>query len=247
MASGANSSRVAGLMDQRDEEWRDTLFYWHGKLSWVGGERHVMSWRGTWLSTVSNVAPALHEFTSSFNFFELNFDVDAERARYVAQGRWDLEFFVGLEAAFRGHYLMEPPDGTGYRRAYRDDEHTFRFDARLEPEACAVDGDMVQTDDRPAASAANGGTTTTSAPEITNSVMRAMFPVVARMQSQPPRAAPLGPGPYVVCAARGRNEFGAFVALGHARRARTSSNAVDDGIELTLVRRSCSGWHVVPD
>lgn len=178
------SSRLGGLLDQRDDDWRDTLFYWHGKLSWVGGERNVMSWRGTWLSSVANVQPSAAEFSQSFNFFELNFDVD-DRGRFFAQGRWDLELFRGMAGGFRGHYLMEPPDGTGYRRAYRDEAHSFVF----------------------------GGVDT-------------------------------GPqGPFVLCAARGFNEFGRFVSLGHARR-------LDDALELTLARRyvrdddSRSAWPI---
>ena len=108
------------------------LFYWHGKVSWVGGERNVMTWRGTWLSSVSNHMPPAADFAASFNFFELNFDVDAERAQHLSRGRSDLELFLGLCGDFRGHYLMEPPDGTGYRRAYRDDSHSFHFDIRTE-------------------------------------------------------------------------------------------------------------------
>ena len=126
-------SRLGGsLMDQRDEDWRDTLFYWHGKVSWVGGERNVMTWRGTWLSSVSSHMPPAADFAASFNFFELNFDVDAERAQHLARGHTDLELFRGLRGEFRGHYLMEPPDGTGYRRAYRDDSHQFHIETHLE-------------------------------------------------------------------------------------------------------------------
>ena len=129
-------SRLGGsLMDQRDEDWRDTLFYWHGKVSWVGGERNVMTWRGTWLSSVSSHMPPASDFAASFNFFELNFDVDAERAQHLARGHTDLELFRGLRGEFRGHYLMEPPDGTGYRRAYRDDSHQFHIETHLEDPA----------------------------------------------------------------------------------------------------------------
>ena len=77
-----------------------------------------MTWRGTWLSSVSNYMPPASAFAASFNFFELNFDVDAERAAHLARGRADLSLLLGLGGDLRGHYLMEPPDGSGYRRAY---------------------------------------------------------------------------------------------------------------------------------
>jgi len=205
-------SRLGGsLMDQRDEDWRDTLFYWHGKVSWVGGERNVMTWRGTWLSSVSSHMPPAADFAASFNFFELNFDVDAERAQHLARGHTDLELFRGLRGEFRGHYLMEPPDGTGYRRAYRDDSHQFHIETHLEdppPE--------VQTAAPP------------PPPGNAPAPPFAMFVV-----PQAPRQ-PRLPGPYALVAARGSNEFGTFVSLGHARRARSGA---DDSVELTLARR----------
>mmetsp|Transcript_1508 Transcript_1508/g.4537 ORF Transcript_1508/g.4537 Transcript_1508/m.4537 type:complete len:258 (+) Transcript_1508:91-864(+) len=184
------TSRLGGLLDQRDEDWRDTLFYWHGKVSWVGGERKQMSWRGTWLSSVAQIQPTAAEFGSSFNHFELNFELPEGSGREVLQGRWELGVFCGVGGELRGHYLMEPPDGAGYRRAYRDDKHELRFDRGLEHH-----------------------------PHL---------------------------GPFVLCAARGVNEFGRFVALGHARRAR-GTGSLDDAVELTLARRYVrdddSRWH----
>ncbi|KAJ1458646.1 hypothetical protein M885DRAFT_513174 [Pelagophyceae sp. CCMP2097] len=192
-----------GLMDQRDEDWRDTMFYWQGKLSWVGGERNVMTWRGTWLSSVANVLPDANDFNHSFNFFELSFDVDAERAAHLSRGRTDLELLLGLCADFRGHYLMEPPDGTGYRRAYRDDAHSFLFDARC--------------DDAPALVAAAARSTP--------------FGCYA-----PPSASSHQiSGPTALCASRGCNEFGNFIALGHAQKLR--GTGAEDAVELTLARR----------
>ena len=130
---------TTGLLDDRDEDWRDTLFYWHGRVTWVGGERNVVSWRGSWLSTVASHAPPAADFSSSFNFFELNFDVDPMRRAVrdwrhgqFATGDMDLRALFQLSGEFRGHYLMEPPDGAGYRRAYRDDAHEFEFDDRIE-------------------------------------------------------------------------------------------------------------------
>lgn len=181
-------------MDQRDEDWRDTLFYWHGKMSWGGGERKVMSWRGTWLSSVANVQPTAKDFGGSFNIFELYFDVmESSLEREVAQGRWELLRFCGLRGDFRGHYLMEPPDGSGYGRAYRDIWHHFAFARQLE-----YHGQH---------------------------------------------------GPFVLCAARGSNEFGNFVSLGQARRSR-GTGSLEDSVELTLARRyvrdddSRSAWPI---
>ena len=87
---------TTGLLDDRDEDWRDTLFYWHGRVTWVGGERNVVSWRGSWLSTVASHAPPAADFSSSFNFFELNFDVDPMRARQFATGDMDLRVHLGV-------------------------------------------------------------------------------------------------------------------------------------------------------
>jgi hypothetical protein len=87
---------TTGLLDDRDEDWRDTLFYWHGRVTWVGGERNVVSWRGSWLSTVASHAPPAADFSSSFNFFELNFDVDPMRARQFATGDMDLRAHLGV-------------------------------------------------------------------------------------------------------------------------------------------------------
>jgi len=197
-----------GLLDQRDEDWRDTLFYWHGKVSWVGGERNVMTWRGTWLSSVASHMPPASDFASSFNFFELNFDVDAERARHFQTGSLDLRLFLNMAADFRGHYLMEPPDGTGYRRAYRDDLHSFQVDGVIE--------------DPPAeAPMAEEPTAPPAAP----------FGIYL---APPPARQPRLPGPYALVSARGSNEFGTFVSLGHARRC---SAGADEGVELTLARR----------
>jgi hypothetical protein len=50
----------------------------------------------------------------------------------------------------------------------------------------------------------------------------------------PPPRTPRQPGPYALCGARGKNEFGTFVALGHARRFRAGA---EDAVELTLARR----------
>jgi len=194
-------------MDTRDEDWRDTLFYWHGKLSWVGGERNVLTWRGTWLSSVRSYAPPPQEFANSFNFFELNFDVDPERAQHFARGRLDLELFLGLAGSFRGHYLMEPPDGTGYRRAYRDDQHSF--------EVATV------TEDPP------------PEPALPPAPPPQPNPFGLFIAPAPPRQ-PRQPGPYALVAAKGSNEFGPFVALGHARRCRAGA---EDSVELTLARR----------
>eukprot|EP00635_Sarcinochrysidales_sp_CCMP3193_P009681 CAMPEP_0118916048 /NCGR_PEP_ID=MMETSP1166-20130328/16124_1 /TAXON_ID=1104430 /ORGANISM="Chrysoreinhardia sp, Strain CCMP3193" /LENGTH=379 /DNA_ID=CAMNT_0006855839 /DNA_START=423 /DNA_END=1562 /DNA_ORIENTATION=- len=257
-------TRLGGLMDQRDEDWRDTLFYWHGKLSWVGGERNVMSWRGTWLSTVSSWQPPLSEFASSFNFFELNFDVrNASHANDLSQGKWTLDHFRGLAGDFRGHYLMEPPDGTGYRRAYRDEQHEFCFGA----EPCELFSSNFETttqqnfqNNQSGGGVDVGGVADDVAmndaptvPRTNNALMDVMFPVVAHLQQQRQQAAPLPPGDYVLVAARGTNEFGSFVALGHARRTRgpqpqihqvcpqlqqpLGGTTVDDGVELTLARR----------
>lgn len=140
------SSRLGGLLDERDEDWRDTLFYWHGKMSWLGVDRKVMSWRGTWLSSVESVAPPLSAFTTSYNFFELHLDVpewfrqahlvsesDASGSRfYSSSSRCDIESFLSLRGEYTGHYLMEPPDGGGYRRAYRDQKHEFCFASHIE-------------------------------------------------------------------------------------------------------------------
>ena len=49
-----------------------------------------------------------------------------------------------------------------------------------------------------------------------------------------PARQPRQPGPYALVGAKGSNEFGTFVSLGHARRAR---NGADDSVELTLARR----------
>ena len=199
-----------------------------------------MSWRGTWLSSVSNSMPQYTEFAASFNFFELNFDVrHASHATDLSQGKWALEHFLGLSGDFRGHYLMEPPDGTGYRRAYRDERHEFCFDSRVTMLAPSpqTEDDVTMAEEP-------------KVPHTNNALMDAMFPVVAHLQQQrQAQSAPLPPGPYVLCAARGTNEFGSFVALGHARRTRAgtaaglcpqaigTASALDDGVELTLARR----------
>lgn len=183
-----SSSRLGGLLDQRDEDWRDTLFYWQGKLASLGGERRSVTWRGTWLSSVANVQPTATDFVASYNFFELSFDVPDDRD--LGQGRWDLGMFCGLTADFRGHYLMEPPDGSGYRRAYRDEWHHFALER------------FVEHDDHH--------------------------------------------GPFLLCAARGTNEFGRFIALGMARKSR-GAGTLDEAVELSLARRYVrdddSRWH----
>ena len=205
---------TTGLLDDRDEDWRDTLFYWHGRVTWVGGERNVVSWRGSWLSTVASHAPPAADFSSSFNFFELNFDVDPMRARQFATGDMDLRALLQLSGEFRGHYLMEPPDGAGYRRAYRDDAHEFEFDDRIE--------------DPPPEVGASDPLPPRAPQQIPGAPLLNVFVV------PPPPRTPRQPGPYVLCAARGRNEFGTFVALGHARRFRSGA---EDAVELTLARR----------
>ena len=239
------ATRLGGLMDQRDEDWRDTLFYWHGKLSWVGGERQVMSWRGSWLSTVSNALPPPSDFSSSFNFFELNFDVrDPRHAAELSRGEWRLEHFFGLSGAFRGHYLMEPPDGTGYRRAYRDENHEFCFDLKTE-EAPPTNNNNNNNNDDVAMEDERAFVHPVTSRSTNNSLVDAMMPVVAHLQQQRQHCAPLAPGPYLLCCARGQNEFGSFVALGHARRTKVVNPLatglcpapLDDGLELTLARR----------
>ena len=74
--------------------------------------------------------------------------MDPERAQHFARGRLDLELFLGLAGSFRGHYLMEPPDGTGYRRAYRDDQHAFEVaEEAIELLSAAVEDDEVDGED----------------------------------------------------------------------------------------------------
>jgi len=227
-------------MDRRDDDWRDTLYFWHGKLSWVGGERNVMSWRGQWLSTVSNIVPLPKQFSSSFNYFELNFDIEQERARRIQQGRFgDIDILKNLASNFRGHYLMEPPDGSGYRRAYRDEEHEFLFDSVTQDGAACLSSMDAENTSNHASLQQNGDDI--SVPRTNNSLMKKMFLVVRKLQTQQPNGLPLDPGPYLLIACKGKNEFGRFVALGQCRIAVRPSvsgqGTIDDGLELTVARR----------
>ena len=98
--------------------------------------------------------------------------------------------------------------------AYRDDAHEFEFDDRIEdppPEMCASDP---------------------LPPRAPQQIPGA--PLLNVFVVPPPPRTPRQPGPYVLCAARGGNEFGTFVALGHARRFRSGA---EDAVELTLARR----------
>ena len=83
---------TTGLLDDRDEDWRATRSSTGtAAWAWVGGERNVVASAAPWLSTVASHAPPAADFSSSFNFFELNFDVDPMRARQFATGDMDLE------------------------------------------------------------------------------------------------------------------------------------------------------------
>lgn len=115
------ADRACTKMPKRkaQSDWRESLFFWRGELISKEDTSNQLTWKGTWVSSVST-APEDTEYTSSKNTFISTLSLDSEVKGITLASLTS----AALTGSINSKYLLDQGDGNGLQE-YEDIKQTF--------------------------------------------------------------------------------------------------------------------------
>lgn len=100
-------------------DWRESMFFWRGELTFKEDNPNQMTWRGTWVSSIS-AEPEDSDYTTSKNTFISTFSLDSEVKGITLASLTS----ASLTGSIHSKYLLDQGDGNGLQE-YEDIKQTF--------------------------------------------------------------------------------------------------------------------------
>ena len=123
-AAGVRNQRVETEEAEEDsDDWKATMYYWRGELSFDGGKK-MLTWKGAWVGSTRGL-PSDQEFAASPNAFTLT-SAKIKGGVSLSATAAELEPAAGLKSKFTGSYQLDQGDGL---ETFSDKTHMFKISA----------------------------------------------------------------------------------------------------------------------
>jgi hypothetical protein len=109
--------------EEDSDDWKATMYYWRGELSFDGGKK-MLTWKGAWVGSTRGL-PSDQEFAASPNAFTLT-SAKIKGGVSLSATAAELEPAAGLKSKFTGSYQLDQGDGL---ETFTDKTHMFKISA----------------------------------------------------------------------------------------------------------------------
>jgi hypothetical protein len=109
--------------EEDSDDWKATMYYWRGELSFDGGKK-MLTWKGAWVGSTRGL-PSDQEFAASPNAFTLT-SAKIKGGVSLSATAAELEPAAGLKSKFTGSYQLDQGDGL---ETFSDKTHMFKISA----------------------------------------------------------------------------------------------------------------------
>jgi hypothetical protein len=107
--------------EEDSDDWKATMYYWRGELSFDGGKK-MLTWKGAWVGSTRGL-PSDQEFAASPNAFTLT-SAKIKGGVSLSATAAELEPAAGLKSKFTGSYQLDQGDGL---ETFSDKTHMFKI------------------------------------------------------------------------------------------------------------------------